>query len=433
MRWLRRWLLVESPPINLAVFRITVAVVLLSYADVYSASQWAALPDSLRVAPSGWGGWLAGLPISPVHMHAAQAVLIASLVCGGIGLWSRTCFLIATVAGFYVLGVPQLAGTVVHDHHLLWFTALLAASPCGDALSLDAWRKGRPTNGAQPAYGLPIRIAWLLLGIIFFFPGTWKLRASGFAWIWSENLRNQMYWKWAQTGTVPFLRVDRFPWLCRLCALGVVALELSFPFLIFIDRLRPWVVAAALLFHVGASYWMGIHYSIVWACYLVFVDWSALVPPAVLTTQRSVWSPAIVGSVLVLASGAYGLLGITNAWPFACYPTFQWTAPETMPALVIEATHVDGTTEVLRNETASGAEGITRHWGLAWSLAGVGVPTDERRLAEYWRSIAEQPDVVAFKNRANEIRFYRAVKSVIPEESDRPPVRRDLLLTLAPD
>ena len=94
--------------------------------------------------------------------------------------------------------------------------------------SLDAWRRrraggrgenrgdagGAPTlpPARAPEYGVPIRIAWLLLGMVFFFPGLWKLRTAGLGWITGDTLRNQMYWKWAVIpGLTPPLRIDRFP------------------------------------------------------------------------------------------------------------------------------------------------------------------------------------------------------------------------------
>jgi hypothetical protein len=43
---------------------------------------------------------------------------------------------VAALAGFYVLGISQLGGSVTHNHHLVWLLALLAVSPCGDALSI---------------------------------------------------------------------------------------------------------------------------------------------------------------------------------------------------------------------------------------------------------------------------------------------------------
>lgn len=70
------------------------------------------------------------------------------------------------VVGLFLWGIAQTIGSAMHIHHLLWlaFAALLAASPCGDALSLDsliARRRGRPSSPEPSlAHGLPIRAAW---------------------------------------------------------------------------------------------------------------------------------------------------------------------------------------------------------------------------------------------------------------------------------
>jgi len=125
-----------------------------------------------------------------------------------------------------------VGGAVFHDHHLLWLAVILAASPCGDALSLDAWFARRanrvlPTKGR--AHGAAVRAAWLVIALVFLFPGIHKLHASGLAWAFSDNLRNQMWWKWTQDpALMPSLRIDRYPLLCRSLAALTIIFELTF-------------------------------------------------------------------------------------------------------------------------------------------------------------------------------------------------------------
>ncbi|MFE1744162.1 hypothetical protein [Coleofasciculus sp. H7-2] len=99
-----------------------------------------------------------------------------------IGLFSRTSALLTAFIGFYALGIPQFFGKVDRDHHLLWFSAILAASRCGDYFSGDAiftaWKRADRGVVEPPSsssiYALPLRFVWLLLGIIYFFLGFWK-------------------------------------------------------------------------------------------------------------------------------------------------------------------------------------------------------------------------------------------------------------------
>jgi hypothetical protein len=186
--------------LDLAVFRVTVAVVIAASSSAMVAPDWAALPSATRVAPLGVGFLLPHLPITPELVTGVRAVMYAACVTGALGLFSRASFALVTVTAAYVLLIPQLGGAVFHDHHLLWFAALLAASPCGDALSVDAWRarrQGAPPPDRGPAHGLALRFAWLFVGLIYFFPAVHKLRAMGLDWALSDNLRHQLWWKWA--------------------------------------------------------------------------------------------------------------------------------------------------------------------------------------------------------------------------------------------
>lgn len=432
MRLLRATLLRVDRAENLAVFRIVVASILLGYGEIYAAPHWASLPESVRVVPGGLGFLLARLPISANIARMVLVVLVAALASGLVGFYARTSFLIATVAGFYVLGISELSGTPFHHHHLLWFVALLAASPCGDALSVDAWRarrRGVPPQGPSVAYGFPIRIAWLLLGAIYFFPGVWKLRSSGLEWCWSDNLRNQLYAKWFQLNDVPALRLDHFPLLCRLAATGVVLFELTFVFAVFVDRLRPWAVAGALLFHAGSAYWMGIHFSALWFSYVVFFDWSRFFAArAVSDSSRPPAVPTLIASAGLLIGATWtGFRGEMSSWPFACYPTFQWTVGATSPALDVVVVDAAGRSHPVPRDWLTRSEGTNHHWGLSWSL--LGDPNPER-FTEYWRFLQLTPKVAALGRGASAVRFNAAVVSTVPEERAAPPLQTRLLYEL---
>jgi len=147
----------------------------------------------------------------------------------------------------WTLAIPQLYGKLNHDHHVLWFAALLAVSPCADVLAVDAIpaaRRRADGGGVRPpgpsrAYALPIRIIWVLLGLIYLFPGFWKVWSTGFTWISSENLRQHMFLKWHEFDDwTPMLRIDEMPLLLLLGALGTVVFELSFLALVLSSRLR---------------------------------------------------------------------------------------------------------------------------------------------------------------------------------------------------
>src|SRR5262249_4080931 len=143
-----------------------------------------------------------------------------------------------------------------HSHHLVWFAVLLACSPCGDALSADRWwaaRFGRVEEMALlPAqkYALPLRIVWLVLGLIYFFPGMWKLLAVGWDWALSDNIKYILYHKWFDLGDYrPPVPVDAYPLLYRSLGLTALVFELGFIVAIFLTPLRRLLVIAGLAFH----------------------------------------------------------------------------------------------------------------------------------------------------------------------------------------
>src|SRR5262245_48929147 len=191
------------------------------------------------IAPEGLGWFVGHVPINGALATAAQVIVAFAALCAIAGIRTRLCFAVLIVVGFYLFAIAQLAGHVWHDNHLLWFCALLAASPCADVLAVDV---RRPLAAEGRAYAAPLLAVRLLLGAIYFFPGLHKLLTSGLAWALSDNLRFQLYWKWAEHGVVSRLRLDGLPWLLQAGGLFVLAFELSFSVLVLFRRTRAAAV-----------------------------------------------------------------------------------------------------------------------------------------------------------------------------------------------
>lgn len=398
---------------DLGALRIAAAVVLLGTGDLWHgpalAEALSAVPPESLSAP--WGaGWTLRL-LDPTVARAARALVLGGALLGLLGVWARLGFALAALGSLYLLALPSLLGAPVHHHHLVWVSALLAASPCADALTI----RGRGPPAAGPAYTVPVRAMWLLIGAIFFFPGLWKLLVSGPEWIFSDNLRNQLYWKWAQSwDTVPW-RVDRIPGAMQAAALGVVAFELSFWALAWGRRTRTPAVIAALGFHALTAALMDVRFSTLWPLYVVFFSWDRRTPQPAPPLRR-----ASVGVAVALVVGAVlaGASGEMRAWPLACYPTFAQTVGETMPALLVT---VDGEDVPL----AAMIDPEPGSWARLWRLAGIGGPVQPAALEAFWEQARRsRPALSGYQGTA---RFYRAEISVLPEQRGAPPQRRVLL------
>ena len=276
----------EGDPVNLAIFRIVFFITILGmYVSGPSVLWFSSLPRQLLIPPVGMGWLLPLLPINQTVAHIASVLFVVCCCTGLIGLFTRSSSFLVVLLGFFVLGIPQFFGKVDHFHHFLWFAGILAASRAGDALSIDAgiaaWKqaKGGLLLTLRPArvYALPIRFVWLLIGIIYLFPGLWKVWHCGFAWALSDNIKFQMYTKWLEMdGWSPLFRLDHFPVLYKVGGLATIGFEVSFIFLVLFKKLRPVAAILGLGFHEATDLFMDISFIGLFVFYLTFIDWASL-------------------------------------------------------------------------------------------------------------------------------------------------------------
>lgn len=332
----------------LAALRIAVAILILSSPELHQAVDLAAHPAALRFVPEG-AAWLTELGLSPSAVSALRAVVLSSGVTALLGFYSRLSMLVLTLAGLPVYALSQRTGSVLHDMHLFWFSALLSVSRCGDAWALDA-RNGR-VLGTAMTYGMPVGFARALLGVVYFFPGYHKLVESGLGWASAEHVIQQLHAKWFQFHELPLLRVDRSPWLCVVGGAFVLAFEVSFVFLIW-SRKTAWIAAVAgLLFHALTQVFLFVPFASLWGCYGMLLPWGAILRKKTLDVPRRTrqlrierWMPAglrratfAVGAPLLTAAVVQGFRGSTQAWPIGCYPTFATPPGDTLPDVLVEA------------------------------------------------------------------------------------------------
>jgi HTTM domain len=430
-----------EPALSLAALRVVAPALLLATHEFWAAPAVAAWQRARWVVPEGLHWFVAWVPIAPRWAIAAQVVTAFCALCAIVGVRARLALAGLTLSAFYVYAISELTGWAWHDMHLLWFSALLAASPCDDVLALDATR---PLLVASRRYATPLWAARALLAAIYFFPGLHKLLTSGVGWALSDNLRNQMWWKWAEHGALPARRIDHVPWLLHSAGLFVLAFELSFPLLVLFRRTRPVAAAAGVIFHELSRAIFLIPFESLWLCYVVLVDLrpvvrrlprlgARLAPPSVApdaSPRRARWAPAVVGSLLFCGAAVQGGRGQMQSFPFACYPTFQWRAGTRLPDLIVTATFADGREQRLLPARAADWHHTQRQWGEVWALTGVTRPVSATRLVAYWKELIRVPEIRRRVAGANSVRFYRVERSVVPEHWRDPPLSKTLLVEL---
>jgi hypothetical protein len=422
-----------EPALSLALLRVVVPPLLL-LAPGFRAAEDVATWDRARwVVPEGLGWFVRILPVSSSWVTLAQIVIAFCAFAAMLGYRARVCLGVLSVSAFYLYSIAQLTGFVWHDMHLLWFTALLAVSPCDHVLALDA---PKPYDVEGLEYARPLFVLRLLFSAIYFFPGFHKLATSGLAWALSDNLVNQLHWKWMQHSYLPSFRLDQHPILLKLGGVFTLVFELSFPVLVQLRRTRAIAAVAGFAFHVLSQLIFSIGFMSLWLCYVALFDWRPLAKRFLKKSSRdeptssSPWPLRILGSVLVAGAVIQGARGQMSSYPFSCYPTFQWMARSEMPDLVIHAVQPDGTARELRHARNANGYRTQREWGELWRLAGATGAVDEPRLRAYFETVKKRPENRQALGGAKSVRLFRAYRSVRPEDRDRPPLRGTLLLEL---
>jgi hypothetical protein len=232
------------------------------------------------------------LPVAPEPwLRALHMLWIAALGLCAVGLFTRASTAAAFLAGAYLIAVDGSFGRVHHnDVAVVVALGILAASRAGDAVSIDAARRG----GAAPPsgdYRWPLRAIALLLATTFFAAGVAKLRRSGLAWITTENLEVQIVARRCFPGSTGRLglALAASPWLCKAVAAATVAIELLCPLALVSARLRAVLVPASLLMLVGIALFFGPRFTTFAILSLAWVPWERVA--ARLTRQPGGGSP----------------------------------------------------------------------------------------------------------------------------------------------
>lgn len=198
--------------------------------------------------------WLVGAD----GMWPAWALSMVVLALFTVGLWTRVTSVLALfVTISYAYRVP--AATFGLDQINAMLTLYLAIGPSGAALSVDRWRAVRrglaPAGRPGPSAGanLALRLMSVHMCVIYFFAGISKLQ--GEAWWNGEAM-------WRAFANYEYQSMDMtwMAWHPRLMELAThvsVAWELTFWALVWRPRLKPLMLAGAVVLHVGIGACLG--------------------------------------------------------------------------------------------------------------------------------------------------------------------------------
>ena len=257
--WERFWFAEESAS-TLALLRVAFAAIVLAWALTL-------LPDVNALF--GRTGVVAG-------SRAAAAVLGVLLVAAGcllVGYRSRLAAgaVLACLVWFnHVDPAVMNAG----DQLLRDIGVMLVLAPAGAALSVDAARRGREGGfwGCPRRGAWPLRLVQVQLSLMYLASVAWKLEGA----TWRDGTAVSYPLRVPGIARVPSVDAlaTSLP-LAHVLTWGTLALELSIGVLVWSRRLRPWVLAAGVAFHLSIEATLAPGFFS-WA---VLVGYVAFVPP----------------------------------------------------------------------------------------------------------------------------------------------------------
>jgi predicted DCC family thiol-disulfide oxidoreductase YuxK len=320
--WSRFWFQ-ERPTSPLELARIGIgAAVLLHYAlatpyllDFWGDTGWMPRDLALENAGDAWTQSVFFYFTAPWQWTAFHVVFLLS--CAAFMLGWRTSWVKWIV----------LAGQISCDHRnpmliygvdkiLASLLFILCLAPIGRALSLDRVRAVRAAkrvslDAMPPPYssawaGACTRLMQIQMAVLFLCSGVEKIRGDDW-WngdaIWMVFTTNEFYNRIALD-----LLASQY-WLVNIATYGTILIELAYPFLIWQQRTRPYLLAAAIFLHLQFATFMGMPYF----SFVMIMGHMSFVRPEWLTRPGAAWKRKM-GDMEMIYDGQCGFCVRSMAW-----------------------------------------------------------------------------------------------------------------------
>jgi len=218
---------------------------------------------------------------TPSGMVMLKTAMLVSLLFSATGfltaISTKTSFLLV----LFYQGLLRSFGHFNHDEMLaVYYLAVLAFTPCGDAFSIDSWLRKAGKDRPWFAHAYPILLMQLLLAWTYFSSALIKLRVAGWKYLSPDNLPalaifhsldNLHDTAFRGAFWLPQVR-EYLPYVVGFALIW----ELLFPLAIFFRRLRWLILAIGIVFHFSTLFLMNIFFPHQLLMYVVFVDWDFL-------------------------------------------------------------------------------------------------------------------------------------------------------------
>jgi hypothetical protein len=215
---------------------------------------------------------------NPSGMMILKAAMIVSLLFSTVGFLTVVSTKTSLLLVLFYQGVLRSLGHFNHDEMLaVYCLAVLAFTPCGDAVSIDS--RLSQTKKERPffAYAYPILLMQLLMAWSYFSSALIKLRVAGLSYLSADNLPAlAILHSLDNLHDTDFRLAFKLPAIKSYLPLAVgfiLVWELVFPLAIFWRRIRWWILGVGIAFHISTLLLMNIFFPHHLVLYLIFVNW----------------------------------------------------------------------------------------------------------------------------------------------------------------
>jgi hypothetical protein len=288
--WRRYWF-APAPCFDLAVLRIVACGLQLYLVrnQYFALQEHAALDDAVYDpivifnvyhVVLGWG-------FRP-DFEILQMVFFASIAAGAlslVGLLTNFSLLVFAATSVYLQAYLYSFGDFHHPEAVMMIAlSVLALSPAGRVLSVDAWLR-RHTRADTPSMldlqsefaGWPIKLIQWFFVLMYFSAVTSKLWASGLDWANGYTLQYYLARDGLRWGSDLGVWLSQHHLLVLLGQIGVLLFQGSFALAVIFPKLRWIYVPAGIILHLFIFLTMRAPFPQWIALYTAFIPWSKAV------------------------------------------------------------------------------------------------------------------------------------------------------------
>jgi hypothetical protein len=206
--------------------------------------------------------------------------------------------------------------------------------------------------------------------------------------------------------------------------------EIAFPLLILFRKIRVPAVLFGAAFHLGVWEFMRIGPPMLMFGYVAFIDWGSLLARFGYrdfngSSPMDPWRRTKVGGGLVCLFVFLFGAALIDSWPFGVYPTHAGIRGPNYQTVEVVARYPSGRTERIDIRSIAPSSSQTVDFAVLGSASPRTRDAYLIGLASNWQSTTDSTGV--------ELRFYRSVKRLDPDNPLQLPVSQTLLLAVKPD